>query len=440
MPREYFAHAHQFVGLLRGNMDRRSSSKAFHYFLDSEAGSKLRESDGGDLLRAMHEGPLGKMMYTYRLHGGSLSSFVTVAGMREIMDGLPNANITMKNKLQDIFAEYLNQSSGSTPLLFEQATPEQCAKDDADEGIEEIASDTTMVVTQKMWYEARFSSFETTAEKRVLEAQLHAKDYMIAASESVKAAEVAKERAEKELAQKELVSAKESAAKDIQIAKLQMQLELAAEKAKLRAEFETGRLERADTREKIRRVSQTRMYSRDTIFALLMSASWDNEGDAGVNSFSRLTIYDNANDVREPITLMPQLESRLLAGPSTAANDQNSNVTYRSFGICYRGPAISAKTLQKGHFVKEAYGVEVDGVHYVCFICFKRYGRYLDSVSTAPYAFGVLPCTIVADMIPGRDYQLAVYKTSIETDDPVLEALKRPSMDKWFWHSAGNRD
>jgi hypothetical protein len=43
-------------------------------------------------------------------------------------------------------------------------------------------------------------------------------------------------------------------------------------------------------------------------------------------------------------------------------------------------------------------------------------------------------------MIPGRDYQLAVYKTSIETDDPVLEALKRPSMDKWFWHSAGNRD
>ena len=62
VPREYFAHANQFVGLLKGNMDRRYSSKAFHYFLDSEAGSKLRENDGGDLLRAMHEGPLGKMM------------------------------------------------------------------------------------------------------------------------------------------------------------------------------------------------------------------------------------------------------------------------------------------------------------------------------------------------------------------------------------------
>ena len=233
VPKEYFAHAHQFVGLLKGNTDRRSSSKAFHAFLDSQAGSKLRENDGGDLLSAMHHhhhevaGPLEKMMYTYRLQtngSGSPSSFVTVAGMREIMDGLPNANIAVKNKLQEIFAEYLNQSSSSssgsnTPLLlsFEQATPEQCAKDDADddEGIEEMASlDTTMIVTQKMWYEVRLSSFETAAEKRVLEAQLQAKDYMIVANESVKAAEVAKERAEKELAQKELVSVKESAAKD----------------------------------------------------------------------------------------------------------------------------------------------------------------------------------------------------------------------------------
>ena len=182
------------------------------------------------------------------------------------------------------------------------------------------------------------------------------------------------------------------------------------------------------------------MHPRDNIFPLLISASWDNErGDAGVNSFSKLTINDNhPDDVREPITLMPQLKSRLLAGPSTAAAMNDPTSTYRSFGLCYRGPAISTKTLEKGRFIKEAYGVEVDGVHYVCFICFKKCSRSLDLVSTTPYAFGVLPCTIVANMIPGRDYQLAIYKTSIETDDPVLETLKRPSMDKWFWHSAGN--
>ena len=55
MPREYLAHAHQFVGLLKGYTDRRLSSKAFHSFLDSEEGSKLKENDGGDLQRAMHE-------------------------------------------------------------------------------------------------------------------------------------------------------------------------------------------------------------------------------------------------------------------------------------------------------------------------------------------------------------------------------------------------
>ena len=442
IPREYFAHAHQFVGLLKGNTDRRSSSKAFHYFLDSETGSKLRENDGGDLLRAMHEGPLGKMMYSYRLRRGSPSSFVTVAGMREIMDGLPNANITMKNKLQEIFAEYLNQSSGSTPLSFEQATPEQCAKDDADEEIEEIVNDTTMVVTQKMWYEVRFSSFESVAEKRVLEAQLQAKDYMIVANESVKAAEVAKERAEKaaevakeraekELAQKELVSVKESAAEDIQIAKLQMQLELAAEKAKLRAEFESDRPERGEKRDKVPRVSQLKMHQRDTMFAKLVSSFWSND-DVNVNSFSKMNISDTVYPW-EPITLMPQLTVRSAVGAE-------EKIHFRSFGFCFRGPAVSRQMLEKWDFIKEAYGVEEAGVHYVCVVFFKGHGRLLSSASTLPYAFGLMPCTIVADLIPGRDYHISRYKAGVSTNDPVLEMLKRPSMNKWFWHSSARKD
>jgi hypothetical protein len=419
---------------LKGNTDKRASSKAFHAFLDSEAGSILRGNDGGDLLRAMHEGPLGKMMYTYHLQTtrrGSPSSFVTVAGMREIMEGLPNANITVKNKLQEIFAEYLNQSSGSTPLSFEQATPEQCAKDDADEGIEEIASDTTIVVTQKMWYEVRFSSFESAAEKRVLEAQLQAKDFMIAASESVKAAEVSKERAEKELAQKELMSVKESAAKDIQIAKLQMQLELAAEKAKLRAEFETDRPERGEKRDKVPRVAQLKMHQRDTMFAKLVSSFWSND-DVNVNSFSKLNISDNVFPW-EPITVMPRLTVRLALGAE-------ENVHFRAFGFCFRGPAVSRHMLEKWGFIKEAYGVEAAGVHYVCVVFFKGHGRLLSSVSTMPYAFGLMPCTLMADLIPGRDYHLTTYKAGVSNDDPVLEMLKRPSMNKWFWHSSVRKD
>jgi hypothetical protein len=447
--REYIAHAQQFVGLLKGNMDKRASSRAFHALLDSEVGRKIRENDGGDLLTSMQKGPLGKLMYAYRLKlrgGGSPSVFVTVDGMREIMNGLPNADEAVKHKLKEIFADYLNQTgaSGSVPLSFAQATPEQCAKDDADEGIEEISTegcapgnDTAMVVTQKMWYDVRVSSYEYAADKRVLVAQLQAKDYVIAANESVKVAEIAKERVEKELAQKEIMSVKESAAKDIQIAKLQMQLELAEEKAKLRAEFETDRLERGDKRDKVQRVNQMKMHPRDAIFSKLISASWSND-DASVNSFCKLNSSDNVL-LWEPITVMPQLTVRF-AADAEENNVPGSEFKHRVFGFCFRGPAISERVLQKLDFFKEAYGVEVSGVHYVCVICFKRFGQRLSDASTLPYAFGLLPCTIMADLVPGCDYHLAVYRAAINTDDPVLAMLKRPSMDKWFWHSAARKD
>jgi hypothetical protein len=475
--KEYVAHAHQFVGLLKGNMDKRASSKTFHAWLVSEDGRQFREHDGGDLLIAMQKGPLEKKMYTYHLKqggGGKPSVFLTVDGMRGILNGLPNADESVKRNLKEKFADYINQGGGagfSVPLSFAQASPEQCAKDDADEGIEEISTegynpsnDTAMVVTQKMWYDVRISSFEYAADKRVLEAQLQAKDYVMAAKESAMVAEVAKERAEKELAKNELVNVKASADKDIQIvkeraekesaknelvnvkasadkdiqiAKLQMQLQLAEEKAKLRTDFKSDRLEREEKRDKVRRVGpvgQMKMHSRDTIFAKLTSASWCND-DASINSFFKL---DNSSTVFwEPITVMPQLTVRFVAD-AEENNVPGSDFKHRAFGFCYRGPAISQNSLQKSDFIKEAYGVEVGGVHYVCVVFFKRFGQPLITASTLPYAFGLLPCTIMTDLVPGRDYHLAVYKAGIRTDDPVLEMIKHPSNDKWYWHSAAS--
>ena len=455
IPREYIAHAQQFVGLLKGNTDKRASSRAFHAFLDSEAGRKIREHDGGDLLTAIHEGSMEGLMYTYRLNpvAGSPSVFVTLDGMQEIMNGLPSVDETVKIKLKEIFANYLTprETGRYVPLLFTNATLEQRAIDDTDEGVEEIVTDTstTMVVTHKMWYDVRVSSYESAADKRVLEAQLQAKDHLIAANESVKMAEIAKERAEKEQAQKEtlvaklsaekeMLNAKESAAKDIQIAKLQMQLELAEEKAKLRAEFETtDRLERGEKRDKVQRVGPVRMNTRDIVFSSLISSSWRNDQN-GVNSFVKLNCNNNDWLSWEPITAMPKLEVRYSAGVGNnilLAPD----FKHRVFGFCFRGPAISENTLQKSNIIKEAYGVEVDGVHYVCLICFKRFSLKLYAASILPYAIGLLQCTIAADLIPGRDYHLAAYRVDICSDDPVLEMLKRPYGDKWYWHSTANK-
>jgi len=239
----------------------------------------------------------------------------------------------------------------------------------------------------------------------------------------------------------EIARVKESSAKDIQIVKLQMKLELAEAKAKLRAQllFETDRLQRGEKRDKVQRLSRIRMNSRDTVFARLVSDSWSNDDDAGVNIFSVLksTDDDDAGVVFNDGGVNPELTIRYLAG---ASSQDNTGFKHRSFGFCYTGPAVSENSLQKNRLIKEAYGVEYDGIQYLCVILFKKFGQRLDTVSTVPYAMGLLNSSTMVDLVPGRDYHIAVYKTANATDDPVLEMLKRPSMDKWFWHSAGQND
>lgn len=469
--KDHIIHAHQFVGLLKGNMDRRISSKAFRAFLESDAGQKIRENDGGDLLTALQRGAVGSlsMMYTHRLQQsgrGLPSVFLSAAGVQEIMNKLPNANETVKNKLKEIFANYLTQSGPGNVLSFVQlASPEQCTEDGLDEmltGADDAPSGTPLsgeggagnaLVPVHVWREL----YESTAMQKVLKAQLEAKDTVIAANEMVKVAEIEKERAmvsvramevekeramvsvramevekekaEKELAQKELSCFKESAAKDLTIVKLQMQLELAETKEKMRAEFEKERPERDGHRDKVQRTTGVKMHARDTVFPRLVSVFWKN-GDIGVNSFVRLSIRSNDSGSQEPITVMP----RLSVGCEFEAGE---NFLHRSFGFCFRGAALSEESLQRSKHIKEAYGMEEDGVHYVCVVLFKRFGLRLINVPTMPYALGLLPCTLLAEKITGRDYRLAVYKTGIDSDDPVLANLKHPSLsNKWFWHSA----
>jgi hypothetical protein len=89
--------------------------------------------------------------------------------------------------------------------------------------------------------------------------------------------------------------------------------------------------------------------------------------------------------------------------------------------------------------IKEAYFVTDDGdTQYVCIVLFKRFAQTASGAATLPYMIGLMPCTIVAKRMPGRDYNLTAYMMNHSTDDPVLAMLKRPSSHKKYWHAAAN--
>lgn len=132
----YLVHAHQFVGLLKGRMERTGVYRAFNAFLNSAVGAVLKGSDGGELASAVRNGVLDRAMYSHCSHkygSGGLSRFVTLDGAKELLEKLPGANAAVKSRLKDVF-----DSVSASFLSFSQATAEQCAKDDEEEVIEEI--------------------------------------------------------------------------------------------------------------------------------------------------------------------------------------------------------------------------------------------------------------------------------------------------------------
>jgi len=162
------AHAQQFVGVLKGNMERSGASRAFSSFLNGAQGKMLKENDGGDLLSAIQKGPLDKMMYSYRLkprEGGSPSQFVTTGGMKGILDGFPVVDVTVRRKLDDLY-----QGFSMSNFLFMQATPEQCDRDDLEEVVEEISN--TSRFTDCQIISSCLTNYQTMIERRAAEERI----------------------------------------------------------------------------------------------------------------------------------------------------------------------------------------------------------------------------------------------------------------------------
>ena len=293
-------------------------------------------------------------------------------------------------------------------------------------------------------------------DARVLEAQLQAKEAELMAIKRVQEAEVSKERAEKESAVlkervekesalKEVQSVREAAAKDIQIARLEMQLELAQERARLEMRLGT-RLRAADTtsedcspRAKVRRLGQKKLDDIHSFFTRLVASKWANEV-VGVNTFTRLTVPEGADPPPSSTRLRPPSLRAGVAhtfGADEDDTDDDDDARYRAFGFCYKGPALPPAAFARAPQLKEAYGVKVDDLHYVGLVCFNKHSRKLSLAPTLPYAGGPLPYDITPELVPGRQHHISAYKPFVSTDDPILEMLKRPSTEKWFWHSAG---
>ena len=171
---------------------------------------------------------------------------------------------------------------------------------------------------------------------------------------------------------------------------------------------------------------------KELYFPKLISSYWDNQKPA-VHRFMQLQKGSNAI-MQEPNTAMPQLKVKMADGLDPVDYPPKADLKHRVFGFCYKGPALTEYDLERTPYIKEAYGVELDGLHYVCIVCFRHASRRISTISTMLYSIGLLSCSAIPQLV--NDHHISVYKPYLTTGDPILEKLKRPSASKWKWHSS----
>ena len=71
--------------------------------------------------------------------------------------------------------------------------------------------------------------------------------------------------------------------------------------------------------------------------------------------------------------------------------DGRGDIKYHAFGFHYRGDPISPKHLEDSGKIKEAYGVEHDGVQFVFLTLFRAHGCRRTMIPTLPYVLGLIP-------------------------------------------------
>ena len=178
--------------------------------------------------------------------------------------------------------------------------------------------------------------------------------------------------------------------------------------------------------------------TRGSIFSKLRSSEWPND-KPGVNQFVALGDVETYHS--EWWDAVPSsLRKAFRAGNPALAYEPGAK--FHAFGFHYRGYSISPKALEACEKIKEAFGVEVDGVQFVFLELFRVHGCRVSGMPIFPYKEKLLPPSVSIEQIPGCDFHLSVYKSKSNGQEPVyddfiLAIIKRPADGKWHWtHSS----
>jgi len=179
-----------------------------------------------------------------------------------------------------------------------------------------------------------------------------------------------------------------------------------------------------------------KLKSKDSHFYRIKSPKWNNDHD-GVNYF--IDLPDDEEEDTEQLVEAPSPADNIIVGVATRIDDgPGVPPKFHGLAFVYKGRRITKQSLRDSFMVKEAYGVEANGAHYVCLILYQGHGRTIDTIASVPYAYGILPNNIVPELVGGdavMQRHISAFKLHSSVEDPVLTMLKTPSVNKWKWYN-----
>ena len=189
-------------------------------------------------------------------------------------------------------------------------------------------------------------------------------------------------------------------------------------------------------RENVSQVHNEKMFLTNVDSRLridrLQSDRWP-ESVAGVNRWVDLESLDDDNEIipSGPVAPISELKHTL---PKARGDLGKPETKYHVVGFQYKGPRITLKALQdQAGLVKEAYGVEREGVQFMILVLKKERGVRADCCCMLPYRLRLIPQWILI-----TDVRLFKKQETPFIDDPILDAIKAPAeteTPKWIWYN-----